>query len=95
MSLDPERSFVITRISRAEIATLLNDYLDKLAEDFGAESKRFTPDDDRLTDDLCQELTSKFDTLFNELMDDQAQDEADAIIDKFLVDLGTVDPNVG
>lgn len=51
-SLDPKQSFVAISYTRAEIAEELNG----IAHDEGWDDPKFTKDDPRLTDEVCQDI---------------------------------------
>lgn len=78
---DPEQRFVVTSLSRSNIADMLNNVIDELEGDEDV-PKRFTADDARLTDKLCQEFA---DDVFDASDDDEEIEAAVArdFIDKF------------
>jgi len=51
MSRDPEQRFIVEWTTRKDIAEALNDYLDTTT---GSPPERLEPDDDRLTDEVCE-----------------------------------------
>lgn len=53
MKLDPKQLFVISQISRADIAKMLNDSIDAAG---ASDVDRFKRDDPRLTDEVCKEI---------------------------------------
>lgn len=54
MSRDPQQKFVAITFTRSEIAKELNEHIVNDSHDI----EPFTEDDDRLTDELCEELAS-------------------------------------
>jgi hypothetical protein len=52
--LDPEQTFVIMEVSRKKIAETLN----SIADIEGWNAPKFTPDDPRLTNEVCQEIAN-------------------------------------
>lgn len=53
--LDPKAKFIISHLTREDIAENLNEYY----VDCTGKEAVLTPDDDRLTDELCQGITDK------------------------------------
>lgn len=52
--LNPDHRFVVYAVTRKEIARRLNDAIERSPT--GGGMKKFTPDDLRLTDDVCTEI---------------------------------------
>lgn len=71
---DPKKLFVISAITREQIAELLNDALD-YAQGVTDTVERFTTDDVRLTDENCQAIADRL----NDSSDTSEDDERSLI----------------
>lgn len=65
---DPTARFIVSVITRADIAERLNDFL----------VDEIRADDDRLTDELCQNFAEQLQVIDTDYTTDEARDEAEA-----------------
>ncbi len=72
---DPKKLFVISAITREQIADLLNEALDCCGPEGDDGIDRFTSDDPRLTDENCQAIADRL----NDASDTSEDDERSLI----------------
>lgn len=66
--LDPNQKFIVMTLDRKEIADLLNDVIDEKELDH---VPRFDMADDRLTDDLCEQIAGLWAQILDEDLDEE------------------------
>lgn len=76
---DKNQVFIVSACTREGIAEAFSDYLENIGRD-----ERFSADDDRLTDAICQRFAQRLGEVFGETADEESQ-MVDELIAEFLI----------